>query len=62
MSRSDPHGVLLDQARDKVALLDETGTYTYVNATAERILGFDRDELIGTNAFEYVHPDEREAV
>ncbi|ELZ53627.1 PAS/PAC sensor signal transduction histidine kinase [Halorubrum distributum JCM 10118] len=62
MSRSDPHGVLLDQAQDKVALLDETGTYTYVNATAERILGFDRDELIGTNAFEYIHPDEREAV
>ena len=62
MSGSDPHGVLLDQAQDKVAMLDETGTYTYVNAAAKRILGFDRDDLIGTNAFEYVHPDDRLAV
>ncbi|WP_199233625.1 PAS domain-containing sensor histidine kinase [Halorubrum sp. SP9] len=62
MSRSDPHGLLLDQAQDKVALLDDEGTYTYVNAAAEGILGFEPDELVGTNAFEYVHPDEREAV
>ncbi|TKX65429.1 PAS domain-containing sensor histidine kinase [Halorubrum sp. GN11GM_10-3_MGM] len=54
--------MLLDKAQDKVALLDETGTYTYVNAAAERILGFDRDELVGTNAFEYIHPQERRAV
>jgi PAS domain S-box-containing protein len=62
MSRSAPYGLLLDQAQDKVALLDERGTYTYVNAAAEGILGFEPDELVGTNAFGYIHPDERETV
>ena len=62
MNASEPYGLLLDQAQDKVALLSVDGEYTYVNAAAEGILGFEPDELVGTNAFEYVHPDEREAV
>ena len=62
MSASEPYGLLLDQAQDKVALLGADGAYTYVNAAAERILGFESDELVGTNAFGYVHPDERETV
>ncbi|SDE95860.1 PAS domain S-box-containing protein [Halorubrum xinjiangense] len=62
MSRSEPYGLLLDQAQDKVALLDELGTYTYVNGAVERILGFEPDELVGTSAFEYIHPEERAAV
>ncbi|GAA0720291.1 PAS domain S-box-containing protein [Halorubrum trapanicum] len=62
MSRSEPHGLLLDQSQDKVALLDEEGTYTYVNAAVERILGYEPADIVGTSAFEYVHPDEREGV
>ncbi|TKX50858.1 PAS domain S-box protein [Halorubrum sp. ASP121] len=62
MSASEPYELLLDQAQDKVALLSVDGEYTYVNAAAEEILGFEPDELVGTNAFEYIHPDEREAV
>jgi PAS domain S-box-containing protein len=62
MDRSEPYGLLLDQAQDKVALLDEAGTYTYVNAAVEEMLGYEPEELVGTNAFEYIHPDERAAV
>jgi PAS domain S-box-containing protein len=62
MSASEPYELLLDQAQDKVALLSVDGEYTYVNAAAEEILGFEPDELVGTNAFGYIHPDEREAV
>ncbi|TKX83506.1 PAS domain S-box protein, partial [Halorubrum sp. SS5] len=62
MSASEPYGLLLDQAQDKVALLSVDGEYTYVNAAAEEILGFEPDELVGTNAFGYIHPDERERV
>ena len=62
MSRSEPYGLLLDQAQDKVALLDESGTFTYANAAVERIVGYEPDELVGTNAFEYVHSDDRERV
>ncbi len=62
MNESEPLELLLDQAQDKIALLDEEGRFTYVNGAAERILGFDPSELLGDIAFEYVHPSEREAV
>ena len=58
MSRSESLGVLLDHAQDKIALVDEAGVITYVNGAAERILGFDRADLVGTGAFERVHPED----
>lgn len=64
MSGSDPsaaHGVLLDYAQDKVALLDDDGQFTFVNAAVERILGYAPADLVGTNAFEYVHPEDAAA-
>ena len=54
--------LLLDQAQDKIALLDDEGRFTYVNGSAERILGFAPADLVGENAFEYVHSDDRDAV
>ncbi|MFW5917798.1 MAG: PAS domain-containing sensor histidine kinase [Halorubrum sp.] len=62
MNRSEPLGLLLDQAQDKIALLDEEGRFTYVNVAAERILGFEPADLLGDVVFEYVHPRERDAV
>jgi PAS domain S-box-containing protein len=49
---------LLDQAQDKIALVDEAGTFQYVNAASERILGYDPDALVDTDAFAYVHPED----
>jgi PAS domain S-box-containing protein len=60
MNGPEPLGLLLDQAQDKIALLDDDGRFTYVNGAAERILGFEPTELVGENVFEYVHPDDRE--
>jgi len=62
MGSGPPPGVLIDRTQDKVALLDGDGLFTYVNATTERILGFAPEELIGTNAFDYVHPDDAASV
>ncbi|MFB6251208.1 MAG: PAS domain S-box protein [Halobellus sp.] len=59
MDRPDPTGVLLDHAQDKVAVLEEDGTFSYVSGAAKQILGLDPEELIGNNAFEYIHPDDR---
>ncbi|SHH43031.1 PAS domain-containing sensor histidine kinase [Halobaculum gomorrense] len=50
--------ILLDHAQDKIAVLTENGTFTYVNDAAESIVGYDADDLVGENAFEYVHPDD----
>lgn len=53
---------VLDLTQDKIVVVDEDGTYRYVNAATERILGYDRGEFIGTNVFEYVHDEDFEAV
>jgi PAS domain S-box-containing protein len=47
-----------EQAVDVVAVFGSDGTFRYVSPSAERVTGRARDELIGTNAFEYVHPDD----
>lgn len=58
MPRLATPGILLDHAQDTVALVDENEEVTYVNAGAERIPGFESDQLIGETAFERVHPDD----
>ena len=58
MDQSESLGLLLEKTQDKIALLNEDGTFTYVNEAARRILGFDPDELVGESAFEFVHPED----
>jgi PAS domain S-box-containing protein len=58
MERPRELGVLLEQTQDKIALIDESGDYVYANQAAEPILGFSPAELVGENAFDYIHPDD----
>ncbi len=51
---------LTDNAFDLVAETDPHGTFTYANPRCEEWLGRPREELIGTSAFELVHPEDRE--
>ena len=47
-------------ASDTIVVLDADGTITYESPVIERVLGFKPEERVGTNAFEYVHPDNLE--
>ncbi|GAB6878082.1 hypothetical protein JCM17823_03560 [Halorubrum gandharaense] len=58
----EPPGILLDYTRDKVVVLDRTGAFRYLNAATEEILGYTPEELVGENAFNYIHPDDVEHV
>jgi PAS domain S-box-containing protein len=49
---------LLDHTQDKIAVVDDDGCVTYANDAVRRILGYDLDDFVGTNAFEYVHPED----
>jgi PAS domain S-box-containing protein len=62
MATASSLGVLLDHTQDKIILLDPEGEVKYANEGARRILGFDPDELVGQNAFDYLHPDDVERV
>jgi PAS domain S-box-containing protein len=51
------HG-LVQNALDIVMVTDVEGTIRYVSPSVERVLGYRPEEQIGTNATEYVHPDD----
>ncbi|MFW6000463.1 MAG: PAS domain-containing sensor histidine kinase, partial [Halorubrum sp.] len=62
MSRSPEPETLVDLALDTIAVIDESGRFRYFNAAPRDRLGFDPDELVGTDAFELVHPDDVDRV
>ncbi|HEY6752769.1 MAG TPA: PAS domain S-box protein [Rubrobacteraceae bacterium] len=49
---------LVQNALDIVMITDVEGTIRYVSPSVERVLGYRTEEQIGTNAAEYVHPDD----
>ncbi|ELZ43768.1 PAS/PAC sensor protein [Halorubrum californiense DSM 19288] len=56
MSRLPEPETLIDLAQDKVAVIDETGRFRYLNAATRELLGYDPDDLVGRDAFELIHP------
>ncbi|UPV76356.1 PAS domain S-box protein (plasmid) [Halorussus limi] len=53
---------LIEESTDVITVVDSDGTFEYLSPAAERILGYSADEMVGENAFDYVHPDDRERV
>jgi PAS domain S-box-containing protein len=53
---------LIENASDVVTILDADGTIRYESPSIERVLGYDPQDLVGENAFEYIHPEDRPAV
>ena len=49
---------VLDLMPDMVCMVDAQGHYLYVSAGFERILGYIPAEVLGRQAFEFVHPDD----
>ncbi|WP_254765129.1 PAS domain-containing sensor histidine kinase [Natrinema marinum] len=58
----DMASVLLEFARDKLAVVDDAGTYVYVTEASTSILGFEPAQLVDEPALEYIHPADRRAV
>ncbi|WP_343409938.1 PAS domain S-box protein [Candidatus Amarolinea dominans] len=59
LRRSEEHfRVLIENASDIITVLDQDGTIRYGSPAVERVLGYRQQELMGTNTFELVHPDD----
>src|SRR6185369_5805694 len=43
-----------------VAMVDPQGVVKFISPQVERVLGFCTTDLVGRNAFEFIHPDDRE--
>ncbi len=52
---------LIENASDLIWILDEQGNFRYVSPSTQRILGYESECLMGTNAFDFLHPEDREA-
>ena len=49
---------LVQHASDIIVVLDAEGTMRYVSPPVERLLGYQPEELVGTNPFPLIHPDD----
>lgn len=47
---------IMDLLLDAVCVVDGEGRYVFVSAACERLFGYTREELIGRNMIDLVHP------
>ncbi|AXG06095.1 PAS domain S-box protein [Haloplanus rubicundus] len=57
---ADWYRTLVEEVDDLATVVDTDGTITYVSPALTRILGYDPDEVVGHEGFEFVHPEDRE--
>jgi two-component system, cell cycle sensor histidine kinase and response regulator CckA len=50
--------VMLEKSSDAISLVDSTGNVLYSSHAVSPIFGYDLDERIGQNVFEFVHPED----
>ncbi len=50
---------LIEYSSDLISILAPDGEFRFVSPSVEEILGYEPTELLGTNALEYVHPEDR---
>ena len=53
---------LVQNGSDIITVLDAEGTIQYQSPSIERLLVYRPEDLVGQNAFDYVHPDDLERV
>jgi PAS domain S-box-containing protein len=53
---------LIENSSDAIALFGPDGSITYASPSTPRVLGYAPEEMEGRNAFEFIHPDDRELV
>jgi PAS domain S-box-containing protein len=49
---------LIQNASDLITILEEDGTIRYKSPSVERILGYSDEQIIDTNVFDYIHPED----
>jgi len=59
LARSERHfRALIENSSNRVALLNADGKISYASPSSLRMVGFEMDELIGSNAFLWIHPSD----
>ncbi len=50
---------LFANSRDGILIIDKEGIVTFASPSITPVLGYESDEILGENTFDYVHPQER---
>ncbi|MFP3948014.1 MAG: PAS domain S-box protein [Longimicrobiales bacterium] len=58
----DIYRALAEHASDIITVMLPDGEIRYESPSVERVLGYDPEELVGRNAFELIHSEDREQV
>lgn len=53
---------LVHSISDIIALIDENGIIQYVSSSVKAIMGYEENEVVGTNMFELIHPGDHALV
>jgi len=53
---------LVRESTDAIAVVAPDGTVEHITPPVEGVVGYEPDELVGENGFEYVHPEDRPTV
>jgi PAS domain S-box-containing protein len=56
----DIYRLLIENSHDLVGELDAEGNYVYINPSYSRSLGFATSEILNKNAFDFIHPQDRD--
>ena len=63
MQYSEEHfRALIENTNDLIWILDAQGNFTYASPSTQRILGYSPEDIMGMNAFDFVHPDDKETL
>lgn len=57
-ARLPPLAKMLDLLPDAVCVVDAGGTFLYVSAAFENMLGYARADVVGRNVADFIHPDD----
>ena len=51
---------MVEEGGDLIEILDEFGNFKFISPNLPKVLGWDEEELLGENAFDYIHPEDLE--
>lgn len=53
---------LVQEGADMTAVVDQDGNYYYVSPNYPDIVGYTEEDLLGKNAFDFIHPDDADQI
>lgn len=60
--KEEKYKLLIQDAFDLLGVLDVNGEYKFVSDSSSKVLGVPSEDFIGKNAFDFIHPEDKERV